>query len=76
MLKGSVAASKWLLCRCSSEALNVMDAAKSFKYLKACLVKRLVTSGFVANGDTVSRQVRDTVVVIEVQKDRKYSTED
>lgn len=53
-----------------------MDAANSFKYLKSCLVKRLVTSGFVADGDMVSRKVCDTMVVIEIQKDRKYSTKD
>lgn len=53
-----------------------MEAAKSFKHLKTCLAKRLAPSGFVADRDIVSRKVHDTVVVIEVQKDRKYSTKD
>jgi hypothetical protein len=53
-----------------------MEAAKSFKHLKACLAKRLAPSGFVVGGDIMSRKMHDTVVVIEVQKDRKYSTKD
>jgi Domain of unknown function (DUF4304) len=53
-----------------------MEAAKSFKHLKVCLAKRLAPSGFVADGDIVSRKMHDTLVVIEVQKDRKYSTKE
>ena len=56
-----------------------MKVAESFKHLKACLAclaKCLASSGFVGTGDIVWRKVRDTVVVIEFQKDRKYSTKD
>jgi hypothetical protein len=53
-----------------------METAKSFKHLKTCLTKRLAPSGFVADGDIVTRKMHDTVIVIEVQKDRKYSTKD
>lgn len=53
-----------------------MTATKSFKDFKRCLAKRLVPSGFAATGDVLSRKVRDTVVVLEVQKDRKYSTKE
>ena len=51
-------------------------AADSFKHLKVCLVKRLAPSGFIDAGGIVWRKVRDTVVVLEVQKDRKYSTKE
>jgi hypothetical protein len=53
-----------------------MKAAESFKHLKACLAKRLAPSGFVGADDIVWRKMNDTVVVIEVQKDRKRSTKD
>ena len=53
-----------------------MKAAESFKHLKACLVKRLAPSGFIGAGDIVWCKVHDTVVVVEVQKDRKYSTKE
>ncbi len=56
--------------------MNMMKPVEVFKHLKACLAKRLAPSGFVGTGDLVWRKVLDTVVVLEVQKDRKYSTED
>ena len=51
-----------------------MEAAASFRHLKACLVKRLAPRGFERAGDIVWCKAYDTVVVVEVQKDRKYST--
>ncbi len=54
----------------------MMKAAESFRHLKTCLAKRLAPSGFVGAGDIVWRKMHDTVVVIEVQKDRKYGTKD
>lgn len=56
--------------------MRVMNAAGSFKHLKACLVKRLAPNGFIDASGLVWRQVNDTVVVLEVQKDRKYSSKE
>lgn len=53
-----------------------MTAAKSFKTFKACLSKRLEKIGFGAEGKVLSRKVRDTVVVLEVQRDSTRSTKD
>lgn len=53
-----------------------MKTAQSFKHLKAYLARRLASSGYVGSGDIVWRKVRDTVVVVETQKDRKYSTKE
>lgn len=54
----------------------MMKAAESFKHLKACLAKRLAPSGFVGAGNILWRKVHDTVVVVEIQKDRRYSTKE
>lgn len=53
-----------------------MDAPKGFRSLKSCLDKRLASIGFVANGYLLSRRTNDTVVVIDIQKDRKSSTKE
>src|SRR4051812_16740583 len=53
-----------------------MTAAQSFRQFKGCLTERLGSLGFVGRGDTVWHKVHDTIVVIEVQKDRKYTTKD
>ena len=53
-----------------------MTAAKSFRNLKSCLAERLASIGFAAEADILSRKVSDTLLVLEVQKDRKYSTKD
>lgn len=52
----------------------MMKTAASARSLKACLVKRLAPSGFVGADDIMWRKVNDTVVVLEVQTDRKHST--
>lgn len=54
----------------------MMKTAESSKHLKVCLAQRLAPSGYVGAGDIVWRKVRGTVVVVEVQKDRKYSTKE
>ena len=54
----------------------MMKAAENLKHLKACLIKRLAPSGFIGAGDIVWCKVHDTVVVVEVQKDRKYNTKE
>ncbi|MDP2825170.1 MAG: DUF4304 domain-containing protein [Sulfuritalea sp.] len=53
-----------------------MTAIKSFKDFKACLLRRLAPIGFAVAGDILFRKVRDTVLVLEIQKDRKCSTRD
>lgn len=52
-----------------------MTAAKNFKGVKTCLAKRLAPFGFSAAGDIFSRNLSDTLVVLEIQKDR-HSTKD
>lgn len=53
-----------------------MNAVMSFEHLKACLTRRLAPSGFVGAGNLAWCKMNDTVVVIEVQRDRKYSADD
>lgn len=53
-----------------------MMATKSFRDFKACLAKRLAPTGFIAEGDFLSRKVDDTLIVLEIQRDRKYSTKE
>lgn len=52
-----------------------MTAAKSFRDAKRCLARRLELYGFSSAGDMLVRKVRDTVVVLDIQKDR-YSTKE
>jgi hypothetical protein len=53
-----------------------MTATKSFKDFNVCLAKRLVPAGFAADRDILWCKVRDTVIVLEVQKDQKHSTKE
>jgi hypothetical protein len=50
--------------------------ADSLRRLKARLVERLGPIGYVGEGELLWRSVKDTVVVIELQKDRKHSVKD
>ncbi len=53
-----------------------MTVTKNFKSLKVCLANGLTPLGFAVEGDMFFRAVRDTILVIEVQKDRRYSTKE
>lgn len=56
--------------------MTIMTATKNFKSLKVCLANGLAPFGFAIEGDIFFRTVSDTILVLEVQKDRKYSTKE
>lgn len=51
-----------------------MTAAKIYSDFKIALAKCLAPSEFRASGDLLCRRVRDVLVVLEIQRDRKHST--
>jgi hypothetical protein len=51
-----------------------VTATKAFSEFKKCFAKRLESIGFVREGDVFARQMNDTKIVVEVQKDLKRST--
>lgn len=57
-------------------AITIMTIAKNFKNFKECLANSLVPFGFAARGDMLFRAVRDTMLVLEIQKDLKHSTKE
>lgn len=53
-----------------------MTATTSFNSFKKCLATHLRSKGFINVGDILSRKANDTVVILEVQSDRKQSSRD
>jgi hypothetical protein len=51
-----------------------MRAASAFSTFRSCLVRRLAPSGFARSGDIFWRKIRDTIVVIEIQRSLKHSS--
>lgn len=69
-------ASEWLSRGFSSKALTIMNVGESFRLLKVCLLQRLARVGFVGHGRMMSCKVNDTIVVIEIQEDRKRGSKE
>lgn len=59
-----------------SHEIIMNDALKAFNMVKACLTRFLASNGFSVKNYVAWRPINDTVLLIEIQKDKKHNSED
>jgi hypothetical protein len=71
-----MAGAEWLSSKRGSAEIIAVTAARGFTKFKKCFAEKLESSRFFRENEVFWRQMNDTKIVVEIQKDLKRSTKD